>query len=262
MDVPFRALWPFLAIAFGIVWAVLAVLLGFPEEVKRLFGPVNAHHPLFILAVYAPAIAAMAAVGAHGGMTALKRLLSRLLLWRAPVNWWLYLLFAVPLIHVLAAILKGTLPVTWIMLDASASPAEIGFMLVLGPMEELGWRGVALPLLQRRLAPFWAGLILGLIWGLWHLPAFFVSGTPQSSMDLVPFIAGAAAVSVIMVPLFNASRGSILLPALMHFQLNNPLWPDARPLDMLAFVLVAIVVTWANRTTMFRRGAGLASVAV
>jgi membrane protease YdiL (CAAX protease family) len=51
--------------------------------------------------------------------------------------------------------------------------------LFIGPIEEFGWRGVALPLLQRKFAPFWAGLILGGIWGAWHIPAFLMSGTPQ-----------------------------------------------------------------------------------
>ncbi|MGB8622698.1 MAG: CPBP family glutamic-type intramembrane protease, partial [Paracoccaceae bacterium] len=112
----------------------------------------------------------------------------------------------------------------------------------------------ALPLLQRRLAPVWAGLVLGLIWGVWHLPAFLLSGTPQSAWSFTPFLLGSVAISVIVTPLFNAARGSILLPALMHFQLNNPLWPDAQPFDIPIFVAAAAIVVWLNRATMFRRG--------
>jgi len=57
----------------------------------------------------------------------------------------------------------------------------LGLAVIKGPMEEFGWRGVALPLLQRKLAPICTGLVLGIIWGLWHLPAFMLSGTQQSS---------------------------------------------------------------------------------
>ncbi|WP_425482737.1 CPBP family glutamic-type intramembrane protease [Chelativorans xinjiangense] len=39
--------------------------------------------------------------------------------------------------------------------------AATAFMLVLGPVEEFGWRGFALPLLQRRMVPVWAGFVLG-----------------------------------------------------------------------------------------------------
>jgi membrane protease YdiL (CAAX protease family) len=47
------------------------------------------------------------------------------------------------------------------------------FAAIKGPVEEFGWRGLALPLLQRKFAPFWASLILGGIWGFWHLPVDF-----------------------------------------------------------------------------------------
>jgi membrane protease YdiL (CAAX protease family) len=129
-------------------------------------------------------------------------------------------------------------------------------MAIKGPMEEIGWRGLALPVAQRRLAPIWAALVLGAIWAFWHLPAFLLSGTPQSAWSLTPFLVGTVALSVIVTPLFNNAHGSILLPALFHLQLINPLWPDAQPYDTWLFVAVAAVVVWLNRDAMFtRRGA-------
>lgn len=131
---------------------------------------------------------------------------------------------------------------------------------IFGPVEEIGWRGMALPLLQRRMAPFWSGLILGVIWGVWHLPAFLLSDTPQSAWSMGPFFLGTIALSIIVTPLFNQSRGSILLPALFHFNVINPLWPDAQPHDTLFFVWVAAVVTWIYRKQMFSRDAGYTEV--
>jgi membrane protease YdiL (CAAX protease family) len=122
-----------------------------------------------------------------------------------------------------------------------------------GPIEEFGWRGLALPLLQRKFAPMWAALILGIVWGFWHLPAFLLSGTQQSAWSFTPFFAGTVAISLIVTALFNASRGSILLPALMHFQLINPIWPDAQPYDTFFFVAAAVLVVWFNRKAMFSR---------
>ena len=197
----------------------------------------------------------------HGGFSGLGRFLSRLLLWRAPWGWYVFLLIGIPLIYMAGAALKGgstalVIPEGGI---AAALPA-MAFMLVLGPVEEFGWRGLALPLLQRRMAPVWAGLVLGLIWGLWHLPAFFLGGTPQSNWTFLPFFTGAVAISLIMAPMFNRSGGSILLPALMHFQLNGPLWPDGQPWDTAVFVVVALVVVWVCRGEMFTNGAGVTEV--
>jgi uncharacterized protein len=89
-------------------------------------------------------------------------------------------------------------------------------MAIKGPVEEIGRRGLALPLFQRRFSPIWASLILGMIWGIWHLPAFLLSGTPQSAWSFTPFFVGAVAISVIVTPMFNHSCGSIFLPALFH----------------------------------------------
>jgi uncharacterized protein len=260
-DLPDRALAPFLLIAFAIAWGLFACFALFPVWITQTFGPLSGRHPLFILAVYAPAIAACVLVARQGGVAALKKFLSRLRLWRARPAWWAFLLFGIPAVYLAGSAIKGNLTSYVLPFDnLSAALSSIGFMLILGPMEELGWRGFALPLLQRRLAPIWSSLILGAIWGLWHLPAFLMSGTPQSAWDFSPFVVGAIAISVILTPLFNSSGGSILFAVLFHFQLNNPLWPDAQPHDSAVFLVVAIIVALLNRRTMFSRTAGVTRV--
>jgi membrane protease YdiL (CAAX protease family) len=164
------------------------------------------------------------------------------------------LIFGIPFLFFCGSALKGNLfaePFPFPSFQALV--VALLFMAIKGPVEEFGWRGFALPLLQRKFAPLWAGLILGVIWGLWHFPAFLLSGTPQSAWSFTPFFVGSVAVSVIVTQLFNASRGSILLPALFHFQLVNPIWPDAQPYDTLFFVAAAVLVVWFNRKTTFSR---------
>jgi len=259
--IPLASLLPFLLMAFGLAWGLFGLFALHPETIERIFGPLRASNPLFILAVYAPAIAAFVLVLGYAGIAGLGRFLSRLFLWRCSPAWYAFLLVGIPVIYLAGAALGGTLSAeTFAWPDPGALLAASAFMLVLGPMEEFGWRGFALPLLQRRLAPFWAGLVLGLIWGAWHLPAFYLSGTPQSGWDFMPFLVGSVAVSVIVTPLFNAARGSILLAMLFHFQLNNPLWPDAQPYDMYLFAASAVVVVWLNRGAMFTRGGAVTAV--
>lgn len=242
----------FLLISFGLAWSILGLYIFNGEQMIAAFGAITGRHPLFAFAVYAPAIAAVCVVFRSGGANGVKRYLYRLLLWRCSPAWWALLIFGIPLIYFAGSAVKGNLLGSPLPFSGVGEMfGAMAFMLILGPVEELGWRGVALPLLQRHLAPIWAGLLLGLIWGLWRLPAFFLSGTPQSAWGLTPFIIGSVAVSVILTPLFNSSKGSILLPALFHFQLNNPLWPDAQPYDTYFFVLAALAVIWINRTSMF-----------
>jgi hypothetical protein len=87
-----------------------------------------------------------------------------------------------------------------------------------------------------------------------------LSGTPQAAWDFMPFFAGSVACSVILTALFNNGRGSILLAMLFHFQMNNPLWPDAQPYDMYVYVAAAVLITWLNRHSLFSKSGSVTHV--
>jgi uncharacterized protein len=259
--VPFRFLATFLLITFGLAWGILALFILLPEPMVALFGELTGRHPLFFLAVWAPAIAAFIVVTSTSGLKGLRRYLSRLLLWRCSPTWYGFVLIGIPLLFFSGSALKGNLFAEPLPFSSVQSlMVALALTAIKGPVEEFGWRGLALPLLQRKFAPIWAGLILGVIWGFWHLPAFLLSGTPQSAWSFTPFFVGAIALSVIVTPLFNASRGSILLPALLHFQCNNPIWPDAQPYDTVFFVTAAVLVVWFNREAMLHRNHAMTDV--
>ena len=258
MDV--KTLTPFFVITFGLTWGLAALLLFFYDQIVDIFGEVSPSNPLFILAVYAPGFAGIGLVLWHYGWKGLVSFLRRLTLWRAPLAWWVFLIAGIPVIVYAAAALNGTLGdpspfAPWYLVFPALAQA-----LFLGPIEEFGWRGVALPLMQRKYSPFWAGLLLGIIWAAWHIPSFFISGTPQSAWSAGPYFAGIIAISVILTPLFNASRGSLLIAALYHLQMMNPIFPDAQPWDSYLFILAAIVIVWLNRKQMFQKGSGVTEV--
>ncbi len=260
---PFIALIPFLLITFGLAWGILGLFILLPAPMVAIFGELTGQHPLFYLAVWASAIATFIIVISSSGLCGLRSYLSRCLLWRCSPAWYAFLLIGIPLIFFGGSALKGNLFADPLPI-ASFQSLLVALLLtaIKGPIEELGWRGLCLPLLQRRFAPIWAGLILGVIWGIWHLPAFLLSGTQQSDWSFTPFFVGTIALSVIVTPLFNASRGSILLPALFHFQCINPLWPDAEPYDTVLFVAVAALVVWINRKSMFRKAGAVTDIIV
>ena len=65
----------------------------------------------------------------------------------------------------------------------------IVFMIFLGGgQEEFGWRGYALPLLEKQFGIWYANIILGVIWACWHLPLWFITGSNQIHMNFRGFI--------------------------------------------------------------------------
>jgi hypothetical protein len=252
---------PFLVIAFGLAWGIIGLYIALPDQMAAIFGEISGNHPLFYLATYAPAIAALAIVLLKSRWDGTRRFLSRLLLWRAPMAWYAFLLLGIPLLFYVGAVWKGLSPAELVPVSSvGAYLVALALFAIKGPVEEIGWRGLALPLLQRNMSPLWASLVLGVIWGVWHLPAFMLSGTPQSAWSFTDFFIGTIALSFIATGLFNASRGSILLPALFHLQVINPLWPDAQPYDTVPFVVAALVVVWFNRDSMLQRSGGVTTI--
>jgi membrane protease YdiL (CAAX protease family) len=247
------SLLPFFALAFGLTWGIAALLILFTDQMEAIFGPLSYTNPLFILAVYSPGITAVFLVWRHYGVEGVGSFVRRLTLWRMPLAWWAFLVVGIPALFYLGAAIKGTATDPFPFSPWYDVLPALVIALFIGPIEELGWRGVALPLLQRRFAPLQAGLMLGAIWGLWHVPAFLLSGTPQSAWSFGPYFIAVVAISVILTPMFNAAQGSILVAAVFHFQMNGPAWPDAQPWDTLVFVMVAAVVVLLNRRAMLTR---------
>ncbi len=259
--VPVVALLPFLALAFTITWGVIGLYVAAPAQASAWFGEISGSHPLFFLATWAPCIAAIAVVSVYAGGAGLRRFLSRLLLWRCPPAWAAFVLIGLPLVFVAGSLIKGG-PVLAPLPAEGTGPvvATLFMMLFLGPWEELGWRGVMQPLLQRHMAPLWAGMLIGATWGLWHLPAFFLSSTVYATWNFLPFFVGNVVLSVLVTPILNRTGGSLLWPMLFHWQLINPFWPDAQPSDTWILVAVAAVVVWWNRDTMLTRAGAVTRV--
>lgn len=181
-----KAIFPFILISFGLTWGIASLLIFFHDPVVAIFGEISPSNLLYILAVYAPAIAAFILIWRYYGLSGLGSYLRRLTLWRMPLAWWLFLVFGTPALFYLASAITGTIADPFPFNPWYTVMPALLLMLVLGPVEEFGWRGLALPLLQRRFTPFGASLIIGIIWGMWHLPAFLIGGTPHSHCRTAP----------------------------------------------------------------------------
>ncbi len=85
--------------------------------------------------------------------------------------------------------------------------------------EEAAWRGFALPRLQARYNALTASLILGVLWGVWHLPLWFIPGSFQT-FSFPGFLILTVAMSIITTWVFNNTRGSVLLCGILHAATN------------------------------------------
>lgn len=257
--VPSYALFAFILITLAITWGIAGSYIFFPTAMAQLFGELVGAHPLYFIATWGPGIAGIVLVLMYGGKSGLRRFMSRVLWWRCEARWWGLILIGLPVVFMAGSLIKG---------GALLAPMEDGLgqmlviaviMLLLGPLEEFGWRGVAQPILQRHIAPFWAGGLIGVVWGVWHLPAFYLSGTVYGDWNFPLFLLGSVTLAILVTPIFNASRGSLLLPMVFHWQLIIPMWPDAQPWDTWILLGVTAAIVWIKRDTMFSRasaGAG------
>jgi len=260
-SVPSSALVVFVLVTFAITWGIVGSYILAPEKAVALFGEISGGHPLYFLATWAPGIAGVAIVLIHTGRAGLAAFLSRLLLWRAAPVWWLLILLGIPLVYMVGSLIQGGPLMAPLPPEGVASLlALMGIMLFLGPMEEFGWRGVAQPILQRHMAPFWAGALIGASWGLWHLPAFYLAGVVYENWSFLPFFIGNVTLAILVTPIFNSARGSLVLPILFHWQLINPFWPDAQPWDTWILVVLAAAITWWKRDELFSRSGAVTEV--
>ncbi len=174
------------------------------------------------ISLLGPSIAGLLCTGLLYGKPGLRQLLSRLLAWRVGAGWYVFALLTAPVITALSLLARSTPPAI-----ATASD-KLGLLLTgiaLGFLsspffEELGWTGFATPELRKRFGVLGTGLMMGVLWGLWHYPIFSASGLLSGSLSsllftllllftwLIPY-------RILMVWLYDHTH-SLLLVVLMH----------------------------------------------
>lgn len=111
--------------------------------------------------------------------------------------------------------------------------------------EEPGWRGFALPRLQAKFNPLVSSLILGVVWSFWHAPFKFGGMEAASLPNIIIEWALIILVNFFFTWLFNRTKGSILVTALLHPTINtlgNFLNTSLGSLFLLVVFIAAIIV--------------------
>lgn len=184
-----------------------------------------------------PSLAAFILVIIIGGKRGFVDLVRPFGRWRVSLKLWAIAIFGPAVLYLIGLgvhlLLGGEAP-PFIMLKEELNLIPLYLVMVVlmpwnGPVgEEFGWRGYALPKLQNKFDPLIASLIIGTIWGIWHLPSFFapqgVVGAIAATVGMVfiiPYTLGTIANSIFMTWLYNKSKASALIAGIVwHAAIN------------------------------------------
>jgi CAAX protease family protein len=209
-------------IAYAFSWLVW-VPLALSEDGAGLLpfrSPIGVSASVVVASFVGPFLSAFIMTGVTEGREGIGRLLRRCVLWRVGLGWYLFTLIGISMILVLGVIvlpgamasskgLASLVAILWL--------SQIVYVFLHGPLgEEPGWRGFALPRLQRLHGPLVASVILGPLWALWHLPFFWVPAWnfPPTLANIVLFVMASLPVTIIMTWVLNNTKGSVLMAIL------------------------------------------------
>jgi membrane protease YdiL (CAAX protease family) len=215
--------------AFGLTWLLVGFYIWNAEAATHVLGPMRLGAPAFYLAVYAPSLAGVGVTFARYGRAGLADLFRSLFRIRAGWMWIAISLLAFPGLWLAVELIRATLAGGLATFDFRPWLVALPLVLLGGHLltdpgalgEELGWRGFMLPRLLELTDARAAGLILGLIWAVWHLPAFYVASLSQSGFDFLPFVLRVTVFSVFMTWIFVNTRGSVLWAGVVPHMMFN-----------------------------------------
>lgn len=256
----------FFLLTFTLTWAMwIPASLIKAGGGASILGPDS---PVGQLARWMPGIAAILLTAILTGKKGVGGLFRPLKIWRVNIGWYLFAALFQPVLFVVARWIDALFGNTYeIVPPLSAVDAPIAFVVPVviitaipgAFMEELGWRGFALPRLHNRNSALIASIILGLIWGVWHIPSMMyfdetnVWNVTWAVLNFIP-------ATILFTWLFNNTKGSLLLVTLYHASVqysNNFLGliptQTADHLTWLAAILVLVVAGAKNLSSSNER---------
>ena len=255
-------LWLFFFLAYGFTWVFHLSIpaLGWDFDPN----PASPSMLLYLVGLAGPLVGALAVSAFLSGSAGVRRLLGTGLRWRFRPVWYGFALFLIPGFYLaligLHFLTGGGRPDPLLVWSSGRAFLIIGQVYVVFA-EEFGWRGFALPRLQQRFGSLGASLILGVLWGSWHLPMFFVPGSFQYGSSIWMYIVTITIQTILLTLLYNRTGGSVLACMLFHAALNSTAFVINVPADLPAsypaagyLLLVALAITLLPRPLFKRPG--------
>ncbi len=258
-----HAVLSYFALTFLISWGGILVVIGGPAAIPSTAEQSDRLFPIALMTMLVgPSVAGLLLTGLIYGKRGLREFLARLLKWRVDARWYAVALLTTPLLVMpilFALSLTSPLYLPGIATTndkASLLLTGIAVGLMGGFLEELGWTGFVIPELRRRYGSLSTGLIVGILWGVWHfLVTVWGSGDSSGALSLellLPplfFYAGVLPAYRVLMVWVHDRTGSLLIAALMHASLTAGtvfiLSPEARGVSLLIYYIILTIVMWA-----------------
>ena len=242
----------FFLIVFGlnaIMWVLISIF-----DLKMPTSPADSGFLLWILVVMpaacGPTIAAFLVTAITEGKSGTKALWRRFWNRNLSIKWLLVTLLAYELLRLIANLIARIIDgQPYPIVDTSSPlwamiPLFLQAFVASGIGEEFGWRGYALPRFQAKWSALVSSILLGILWAVWHVQAFFIPGLPLYQTNFWEWVPSILLSSVLYTWIFNNTKGSVLAAALIHASLNTSivLLPDSATWYFYAIFLLAVIL--------------------
>ncbi len=249
-------------LTFIVSWGGV-LILGAPHGMPTTQEQFERLYPIvFLPYLLGPLVSGLVLTAIVDGKAGFQKLFSRLTKWRVNIRWYAIALLTAPLLAVsillaLSLISPAFLPAIFTA-DDKLALLMMGIAIGLiggGLMEEPGWTGFAIAKLRGRCGVLPTGLIVGFLWGLWHvLPTYWGSGDSSGALSLallLPpsffYIAVLPAYRVLMVSVYDRTK-SLFVVILMHASLTAStlfvLAPSVGGVNLFLYYLLLAAVLW------------------
>jgi uncharacterized protein len=168
-------------IVFSIIVIVLSSLICFISYKTN-------NSNLSILSVFTPSVLALVITAIKKGKRGVYELFVQQTIQKTKIHWFVISLSGIPLIASLAMLSSLNFDISKFSLRTYQLMPQIVVIILIALGEEYGWRGFLLPRLLNAFSTFNSSIILGLIWGIWHFPAYLIETGVPSQMNFMVFL--------------------------------------------------------------------------
>ena len=255
----------YLILTFGITWLCWWLLALFTNNGSLSYGT-PAFMALYLLGGLAPTYTPFITLALIGEKGDIKKYLAMVFKVKVKLLWYLIALLLPLIIHLLSFLVSylfdnsislSTNVQAWYMIV----PIFIS-MIIGGGLEELGWRGMMLPEIQKKYNATISSLIVGLVWGLWHLPLFYIIGVTQYQGNFPVFVLTTVLFSFLFTWVFNNSK-SVLMCIFLHAMFNATVamgfgnWTEAISANTIRIaimiIMILFIIVFSGYKTMVKK---------